>query len=230
MSSTGSSRPTSSATAAKTSAGGRSRATSVATRRSAACSSASRCTSARACAFTIAVATSSVKRVMRTSVSPRERPAGRVDGQVAPDAALDEDRASDGRAQPELRPGVVGDRPGHVLPVVDPRGAARPQDPRREALPRERPLPADLRVGVHALGRPVPDGGHQVAGLVADRRGGVGLEEAPDLLRDGAEQLAGRYAACDERRDPPQRGLLVREPAELRLPCRGRERRRDQLA
>ncbi len=70
------SRPTSSATAAKSSVGGVTRATSVATRRSAACSSAARSLSAReasssprVCALAIAVATSSVKPASRASVS-----------------------------------------------------------------------------------------------------------------------------------------------------------------
>jgi len=69
VASTRSSRPTSSATAAKTSAGDASRATSVATRRSAACSSASRPTSVRASVFAIAVVTSSVKAAILASVS-----------------------------------------------------------------------------------------------------------------------------------------------------------------
>ncbi len=67
--STRSSRPTSSATAAKTSVGEEPRATTVATRRSAACSPARRSISARACAFEIAVPTSSVKAAIRDSAS-----------------------------------------------------------------------------------------------------------------------------------------------------------------
>ena len=67
--STGSSRPTSSATAANTSSGDTPRATNVATRRSAACSSASRARAARLSVFAIAVATNSVKEASRVSVS-----------------------------------------------------------------------------------------------------------------------------------------------------------------
>jgi hypothetical protein len=69
-----SNRPTSSATAAKTSDSGDSRATSVARRRSAACSSASRWSSSRAWTFDTAVATSSVKRAMRPSMSSGNGP------------------------------------------------------------------------------------------------------------------------------------------------------------
>ena len=67
--STPTSRPSSPATAANTSAWEASRATSVATRRSAACSSASRSRAALASVLEIAVATSSEKAAIRDSVS-----------------------------------------------------------------------------------------------------------------------------------------------------------------
>ena len=158
-----------------------------------------------------------------------QRPVDGVDDEVAPYAALDQDRASHRRAQPEPLPEVLGDRSGHVAPVVDPRGPPRPQDPRRDAIPREWPLAPDLGVGLDALGRPAADGGHDLPGLVADRRGGVRLEQPPDLLGHGGEQLGCRDALRDERRHPPQRSLLVREPGELVLPGGGREGGGDEL-
>ena len=137
-----------------------------------------------------------------------------MDDEVAPHAAADQDRAPDGRGQPELGPHVVPDGPRHVAPVVDPRGPAGLHDPWCEAVALERPLPPDLGVGVHALGRPVADRGHHAV-LVADHGGGIGTEELSHLLRDGTEQLRRRRTLGDERGDAAQRRLLVGEPGEL---------------
>ena len=173
-----SSRPTSSATAAKTSDGEASCATSVATRRRAACSSASRATSARASAFAIAVATSSVNSASRASVSGRRGCASAWSGRShrAPHPSLDDDRATDRGAHSELLADEHRDRPVACCPVVFPGGPARRPDRRRQ--------PVALRAATH----PGPPGARPRP-TTSPRRSGASLDR---IIPRGRRPAASR--------------------------------------
>ena len=64
--------------------------------------------------------------------------------------------------------------------------------------------------------------------VAADDRD-VGIEQLADLRRDGIEDLGRRRVAGDQRRDAPQRRLLVREAGQTVAGCRVRDRGRDQF-
>ena len=197
-------------------------------RRSAACSSASRWRSSRACVFAIAVATSSVKAASRVSIPGPKRLLRR------------------------------GERHHHTPRGSRPRGSGRRplcgSRPREPTWPRCRPAPRSTRrpapvVACARLSRrrcarraprtsrpgtgspcPTPRPGSRfppgskrttaVSGTSRDER---------DLLGDGREHLSRLRFARDQRRDPPERGLLVDEPAEIVARLRVRDRGPYQL-
>ena len=69
------------------------------------------------------------------------------------------------------------------------------------------------------IGRPdaamAADDGRRVVALVAKHRGRVHLEHTRSLLRHGREHTLGTCLGRDERRDTPERTLLLREPPDL---------------
>ena len=69
-----------------------------------------------------------------------------------------------------------------------------------------------MAVGVRA---PSGDAGNGPVGLVALHAREVGAEEQADLARDRLEDLGRRGSSRDQSCDPPQRGLLIRDLAEL---------------
>ena len=69
----------------------------------------------------------------------------------------------------------------------------------------------------------------RAVGLVAAHVREVDRKQPPDLLGDRREHLLGRHPAGHQRRDPPQRRLLLREPGERRATLRVRDRRRHKL-
>ena len=150
-----------------------------------------------------------------------------VDEERAPHLSLDDDRATDRGAHSELLADEHRDRAGGACPVVFPGGPARRQDRRRKPVALERPHTPDLRVLTR--GRPRRHGGQRPPGEVPDHPREVGAEQRPDLLGDGVEELARRHAPRDERRDAPQRRLLVRQPPDLRACLGVRDRCRDEL-
>jgi hypothetical protein len=82
---------------------------------------------------------------------------------------------------------------------------------------------------VVSRGTPGGDAGRRAIEFVARHVRDVDTEEQADLLRDSCKHLVRRDALGDQGRDPPQRGLLVREPGELLAACAVRDRRGDQL-
>ena len=188
---------------------------------------------ARLSAFAIAVATSPVKPVRRDSVSPGKRLVDllRVDEQSAPQAALDDDRAADRGADPELVSNERGDAPGNAVVVVYPDGSARPRDRRCQIAPFERPRTRNQWVcsAVLVFGGPGRYDSHRVMALVTGHSGEVSAEQPPDLRRDRREQLLRLRPERHQRRDPPQRRLLLGQPGELGAVLRVRDRRRQQV-
>jgi hypothetical protein len=82
---------------------------------------------------------------------------------------------------------------------------------------------------VLALGRP---GGHRAReflAVVTDHPGRIRAEQPADRLGRLAEDLRRRQAARDQRRDPPQRRMLIREPTHLGLRFAIGDRGRHQL-
>jgi hypothetical protein len=65
--------------------------------------------------------------------------------------------------------------------------------------------------------------------LVAHHPDLLGAEQPLDLLRDGGEDVSRRHFACDQRRHPPQRRLLAREPLEVLARLGVRDRGREQV-
>ena len=124
-------------------------------------------------------------------------------------ATLDDDRGRDRRAPAVAARDLRGLARGVVVPV-DPR---RPFRLRNE---RQHVVAADDRTSSHGhpAWRCAPASDRRcraVAVIPADDRD-VRVEQRADLHRNGIEDLAGRSIASDERRDAPQRGLLVGEP------------------
>ena len=138
----------------------------------------------------------------------------------APDAALDNDRRPDRRADAPLA-GVSGERPGDTSKVVDPGRPARPQDHCADVVLPDKGPPAAHR---EVLAGPAPGGdeGERIGGLVAGQAREIGANQPPHLLGDRREQLLRRRCTRDQRRNPPQsrldppgRRLLLGEPGEL---------------
>ena len=130
-----------------------------------------------------------------------------TDADHAPHLAADDDRRPRTRTQP-ARAGSVRERAGDAR-QVDPRGASGPDllghcgDRRRFERPvgarleRTRPLTPGAHHGCRAITLEAPD--------VDDRH----VQELSDLPGDGGEHLGRRRAVGDDRRDPPQRRLLL---------------------
>jgi hypothetical protein len=131
-----------------------------------------------------------------------------------------------GTATPDRIPspaeGVTG-RAGGLAVVVGASRAAGAQDLRHGQGRLRLPAAAHRQLvgGVAGDG----DDGHRAVGIEAGDGRGVGTQDATDLLRDGRKHLRRRYPAGDQRGDPPQRGLLFGEHAELlaALGVRGHE-------
>jgi hypothetical protein len=155
----------------------------------------------------------------------------RVGEQSAPQPPLDDDRAADRGADPELFSNERGDAPGNALVVVYPDGSARPRDRRCQIAPFEGPRTRNPWVcaAVLAFGGPGSQDSHGVIALVTGHPGEVGAEQPPDLLRDRREQLLRRRSERHQRRDAPQRRLLFSQPGKLGAGLRVRARRRQQL-
>ena len=130
----------------------------------------------------------------------------------APQPALDVDRYAGARAQAPL----VGGRRGlarRLGVVVDPRRPTHLEHERGNVVatePRRVPELAERAV--------LSPGGHQRLsgrGVAAQSRY-VDRQQPPYLLGDGGEQLLRRRRLGDQRRHPPQRGLLVGDAAQFR--------------
>ena len=226
------SRPTSSATAAKSSVGGVTLATSVATRRSAACSSAERrALGARGLELASGLRVGDRGRdelgetgESRLGVGRRRFVAQRPDTDRAPDTALDRDRHTDSRAdadrQPVLDVGLLG-------VVVEPHRAPGLSHQRGQGTPLKSPR-------VHGgQGRPTRavsgDERRRVVGVEPNQSRHVGGEQPADLLGDRGEKLRRRCSARDERRHATKRGLLVGDRSHLLARLGVRDRGRDEL-
>ena len=110
--------------------------------------------------------------------------------------------------RPEL-PAKCGPGTGCVPVVAYPRGSPGLEHQRGNALALElHSRPDRDRV---AGGTPGRDPGRRPVELVACHVRRVGTKEQADLTRDRREHLGRRDPARDQRRDAPQRGLLVRE-------------------
>ena len=219
-------RATSSRTPSNTRCGVAPSATSVATRRSAACSSASCASCSCASLFAIAVAKSSANSASRCSVSRGQRLlALRNDCQHAPEAALDGDRRSHGRAPAHLA-GGLGRLARRFCVVLDASGPARLEDQARHGA-FELVAPPD--VDVPALGRPAAHRSDGPVCLVARESGAVRANQCRHLRAHGFEHLCRWRARCNQRRHAPQRRLLVGELRELLAGLAVGDRSRHQL-
>ena len=74
------------------------------------------------------------------------------------------------------------------------------------------------------------DHGDLVARLVAAQRDLVGVQQQLHLRGHGVEDGVGGRPFRDERRHPPERGLLLGEPFDLRARLRVGDGRRQQVA
>jgi hypothetical protein len=159
-----------------------------------------------------------LREVREPRFGPRwERLVGlrRVDEERTPQPALDDDRAGQRRADPELIPDERGDVPRNASVVVDTDRLARSPDHRRQIVPVERPRAGDQRMcaAVVAFLGPRCHDGHRGVALVPSHAGKVRVEELPDLLHHRREQLGGRGSVCHQRCDAAQRRVLVRQGA-----------------
>ena len=119
---------------------------------------------------------------------PGERLAGllRVEEQNAPQPPLDDDRAGDRGADPELVPDERGDAPGNAVIVVYPDGPACLEDRRCQIASVERPRPRNQWV-LLALGGPGRQDRHRVITLVTGHPGEVRAEQPSGLPGDRRE-------------------------------------------
>ena len=145
----------------------------------------------------------------------------------APEVALDDDRGGNGRDEVHLAE-VLGDRARGVpvAGVVVSRGTAGAVDRGGGQEVLERPTGADRNDG-DALGE--ADDDHRGSVGLEARDGGLGAEEPADLVGDRGEDIGGADSACDQRRHPPQRRLLVEEAANLVVCFAVHDRGRDEL-
>src|SRR2546430_16016199 len=93
--------------------------------------------------------------------------------------------------------------------VADPGGRAGLED-----LAGYGPLEGISRpdVDVAATARPAAERGHGSVGLEAGESGSIGRNQPSDLGADRRKHLSGRSPPRDERRNPPQSRLVLREP------------------
>lgn len=134
------------------------------------------------------------------------------DDHDAPEVALDRDRSGDNRREVVL-PERVRDSTRDVFPAAPVRSGcpAGAVNPRGGHEPLERPACSYEDSAETAADADKDDRG-PVGLEAADRR--LGGEQPGDLVADGGENVVGPCSACCQRRDPPQRGLLIHEPAE----------------
>jgi hypothetical protein len=164
---------------------------------------------------------------LRLGVRRERRHALRRGGDHAPGAALNHDRTSDRRSDPQL-PGLPRDRAGGAIEAVHPRRTAGLLHQRRDTHPLHGEPRAQGQL-VTAVLAPHADSGHRPVRLVALQPGEVCAAEQPDLADDGLEHLRRRHTARNEGRHAPQRGLLVGEPAHLDACLGVRDRRGHEL-
>ena len=123
---------------------------------------------------------------------------------------------------------VIGDRTGcGAGEVVHPRRLAGSRDLRDDVLPAHGKHGADPEHLVEPA--PAGDDGGGLVVLEADQPGRAGAEEPSELTDHRVEDLARGRATGHERRDAPQRCLLLRELGELLAVRAAGDRRRDQL-
>ena len=147
--------------------------------------------------------------VRRQGLLPRPR----ADDHDAPQAALDGDRCPDRPADPVLAD-VGTDRTGGIDIAVDPRRVARFEHNRSDVIATQAPPAAN---GKDSRWRaPGGDEGDRAVGLVAAQVGLSGGQHPPGLPGDCREHLLRRHPTRHQRRDPPQRRLLV---GKLTQPC-----------
>ena len=165
-----------------------------------------------ASALAIAVAASSVNPASRASVPAGSGPAR------DPTIMTPHSRPSTltGTPTPARRPNSrasLGDRARGAGVVVDPRRPAGLEHQRVQVPPAEAPPGAD---GEGSAGA-VPRGDHRyrAVGAVPAHRRVVGAQQPPGFLGDRGEHLRRRRRAGHQRRHPPQRGLLLGEPAQF---------------
>ena len=117
--------------------------------------------------------------------------------------------------------------PGGIAIAVDPGRAAALVDRRADVLPPERPAAA----GAEGVGHRVRDrdGRHHLAGLVAGQGDELDGKHPLDLRDHRGEQLLRRGPLRGQRRDAPQRRLLVGQPGETGAALDVRDGRGDQL-
>lgn len=96
--------------------------------------------------------------------------------------------------------------------AVDPGRTAGLEHERAEVLSLGAPPAAD---GSEVDGpTPAGDEGERTVGLVVAHARAIDRKQLPDLPSDRREYLLRRRPACHQRRDPPQRGLLLGQPAQ----------------
>ena len=129
-----------------------------------------------------------------------------------PPIALDHDRRGNAREKIHLPKHVAGRGEGvFVVTPLLPRGSAGAVDLGSRQEVREGPARSDGQRR-DALGQPDDEHVGSVGFEPGDPR--LGAEEPPDLVGDGREQFVRADSACDQSRDPPQRGLLFCDPRE----------------
>ncbi|MCU1662551.1 MAG: histidine kinase, partial [Pseudonocardia sp.] len=152
----------------------------------------------------------------------RETLAPRPDGDRAPETPLDDDRRHDPRPESEPTNGVAV-RVGGGAEVVDAGRVAGVQDRRQGQRWLGRPAASYRELG--GVCADTGRDGRRAVGIEAEDVRSVGTEDVADLVRDGREHLGRWHPVGDQRGDPPQRGLLVGEPAQFlaALGVRGRK-------
>jgi hypothetical protein len=137
--------------------------------------------------------------------------APRDGGQYTPEAALDGDRHPHGRAPAHLAGGGRGCA-GRVCVAVYPRRLAGLEDQTGHG-----PLEGESRSGVDiaAASGPATERGNRAVGLVAGESGALGGKQLGDLDAHRLEHLGRWRSAGNERRHPPERRLLLRQPPQL---------------
>ncbi len=151
------------------------------------------------------------RRQPRLAVRRQELlPAG-PGGDHAPEAALGDDRRRDRRADASLDGRRTERARGPVSVAVDPGRTAGLEHDRAEVVPTERPPAAHWK----PLARTVPGGeeGERPVGLVAAHVDHIDRKQLTDLPGHRRKHLFRRGPSRDQRRDPPQRRLLLGQPA-----------------
>ena len=144
----------------------------------------------------------------------RRAPRLRMEKHNAPQPPLDQDRAGDRGANPELVPDERRDEPGNALIVVYPDRGPGPEDGRGQIASFERPWPRNQGM-LLTLGSPGGQDSHRRIALVAAHPGQVRAEQPPGLPGDRREHLVRRHLARHQHRHPPQRRLLLGQHTQI---------------